>query len=124
VQVTEVGVRFDDGRQAPAADEYGRTPPQKIVTRQAFQLALVNGQTIRVLLDDFADDPIDPLRENPERLAELASDSAGVTSALRILEAVAADGRDWITFERQRLHRRMTRQHRMATPAAYPQLPG
>jgi hypothetical protein len=124
VQVTEVGVRFDDGRQAPAADEYGGTVSQKIVTRQAFQLALVNGQTIRVLLDDFAGQPIDHLRETPERLAELASDAAGVTSALRILEAVAADGRDWIALERQRLHRRMPRQHRMAAPAAYPQLSG
>jgi hypothetical protein len=95
VQVTEAGVRHDDGQLG-----------QKIVTRQVFQLALVNGQSIRVLLDDFADESIDYLWENPEKLAELALDAAGVTSALRVLEAIAADGREWIALERQRLRRR------------------
>ncbi|MEV6303249.1 hypothetical protein AB0M02_27820 [Actinoplanes sp. NPDC051861] len=123
VQVTEVGLRFDDGRETPVVDDYGRPLPQKIVTRQAFQLALVNGQTIRVLLDDFGDEPIDHVRESAERLAELASDAAGVTSALRILEAVAADGRDWIALERQRMYRRLPRQQRMPAPVTYPQLP-
>lgn len=108
VQVTEVGLRADD---------------QKIVTRQAFELALVNGQGIRVLLDDFADSSADPVLESPDRLAELASDAAGVTSALRILEAVAADGREWIALERQRMHRRLPPQ-RMPAPAVYPPLPG
>ncbi|BBH68667.1 hypothetical protein ACTI_53520 [Actinoplanes sp. OR16] len=109
VQVTEVGLRADE---------------QKIVTRQAFQLALVNGQSIRVLLDDFSDDAIDYLRENPDHLARLASDASGVTSALHILEAVAADGRDWITLERQRLTRRLPRQHQpMPSPVTHPQIP-
>jgi hypothetical protein len=95
VQVTEAGIRHDDGHLG-----------QKIVTRQVFQLALVNGQCIQVLLDDFANESIDYLWENPEKLAELALDAAGVTSALRVLEAIAADGREWIALERQRLRRR------------------
>ncbi|WP_433831409.1 hypothetical protein ACQP2E_13435 [Actinoplanes sp. CA-015351] len=109
VQVTEVGLRFGD---------------QKLVTRQAFQLALVNGHSIRVLLDDFSDESIDYLRENPDHLARLASDAAGVTSALHILEAVAADGRDWIALEQQRMHRRLPRQQPMPSPVTYPQIPG
>jgi hypothetical protein len=108
VQVTEVGLRVDE---------------QKLITRQAFQLALVNGHAIRVLLDDFGDESIDYLRENPDHLARLASDAAGVTSALHVLEAVAADGRDWIALERQRLHRRLPRQQQqqhMPAPVSYP----
>jgi hypothetical protein len=112
VQVTEVGRRFVDARS--------RT--QKIVNRQALRLSLVNGQTFDVLLDDFAEESIDHQLENAEHLAELASDAAGVTSALRILEAVAADGREWIILERQRLYRRRPRQ-RAAAPTAYPPLP-
>ncbi|WP_127501665.1 hypothetical protein [Actinoplanes solisilvae] len=96
VQVSEVGLRQDDGHLG-----------QKIVTRQVFLLALVNGQSIQVKLDDFADESIACLWENPERLAELALDASGVTSALRVLEAIAADGRDWIALERQRLRRRI-----------------
>ncbi|MEU4422505.1 hypothetical protein AB0F81_17895 [Actinoplanes sp. NPDC024001] len=113
VQVTEVGRRYVDAR----------SQVQKIVTRQAFRLSLVNGQAFDVLLDDFAEESIDRMLEDPEQLARLASDAAGVTSALRILEAVAADGRDWIALEQQRLHRRRPRQ-RTAAPAVYPPLPG
>ncbi|WP_328471244.1 hypothetical protein OHA21_06730 [Actinoplanes sp. NBC_00393] len=83
--------------------------------RQAFQLGLISNQTIEVLLDDFAGEPLEQFGEDAEQLAELASDAAGVTSALRVLEAVAADGRDWIALERQRLYRRMPRQQRMPT---------
>ncbi|MEU4695203.1 hypothetical protein [Actinoplanes sp. NPDC023714] len=109
VQVTEVGLRAGD---------------EKVVTRQAFQLALVDGHAIRVLLDDFTDDAIDYVSENPDHLSRLASDASGVTSALHILEAVAADGRDWIALERRRLNRRLPRQQPMPSPVTYPQIPG
>ncbi|MEU4560976.1 hypothetical protein AB0F72_21565 [Actinoplanes sp. NPDC023936] len=109
VRVTEVGLRVDD---------------QKLVSRQAFQLSLNNGERIRVLLDDFADEPIDDYRESADHLARLASDAAGVTSATHILEAVAAEGREWIALERQRLHRRLPRQQPpMPSPVTYSQLP-
>jgi hypothetical protein len=46
-----------------------------------------------------------------------------VTSALRILEAVAADGRDWIMLERRRLHRRIPSARQMPPRGAVVELP-
>jgi hypothetical protein len=123
VRVSEVGVRYDDGQRRVVSEEQAYALPQKIVTHQAFALTLVNGQTIRVLLDTFQGELLD-LRETAEQLAALALDAAGVTSALRILEAVAADGRDWILLERRRLHRRVPAARQMPPRGTVVELPG
>jgi hypothetical protein len=47
----------------------------------------------------------DEQREDREALEELAMDTSGAISALRTLESVAADGREWIAREKERLRR-------------------
>ncbi len=123
VRVSEVGVRYDDGQRRVLSEEQAYAAPQKIVTHQAFTLTLVNGQHIRVLLDSFQGELLDQRRETAEHLADLALDAAGVTSALRILEAIAADGRDWIMLERQRLHRRIPAARQMPSRVEVAELP-
>lgn len=123
VRVSEVSVRYDNGQARVVTDEQAHLAPQKLIVRQAFELTLVNSQHIRVLLDGFQDELLDRRWEDADRLAELASDAAGVASALRILEAVAADGRDWIALERQRLRRRAPHDQPLAAPRPRPELP-
>jgi hypothetical protein len=100
-QVVEVGVR-----QGMSIDNQHTTDGQVASTiSQAFQLSLVNGQKITVLAENF-DDIIDETRENRAYLRHLALDTSGIASAQYILEAVAAEGREWIQRELERRERR------------------
>ncbi|HEU5024678.1 MAG TPA: hypothetical protein VFV01_07110 [Spirillospora sp.] len=112
-RVHEVGVRFDAGRRRVVVidDESGdREPPKDIdslILSQAFRLSLVDGQRIHIVVENFDHGFLDRLREDQDRLFELALDTSGVKSALRVLESVAAEGREWLAQERLRRTRRM-----------------
>jgi hypothetical protein len=114
-KVREVGVRFDDGRPRVVSDD-DRTVRDKVIRREALELALVDGERIRVLVDHFGAETIDRLQESPEDLAGLAKDSSGVSGALRVLEAVAAEGREWIALEISRMYRRAPRRRSRPLP--------
>ena len=110
-RVAEVGVRFDSGRRSVVAmdDRPEDTKPPKdvdsLIFSRAFQLSLVDGQRIDVVVENFDHGFFDPIRENVESLFDLVLDSSGVNEALRIFESVAAEGRDWLVEERMRRSR-------------------
>ncbi|SDM31440.1 hypothetical protein SAMN05421874_15310 [Nonomuraea maritima] len=106
-RVTEVGVRFEQGHRRVMAREEIRSQEQHaLVLRRAFRLSLVNSQHIDVLVDNY-EHGLHDRRENIRFLAALALDTSGVTGALRILEAVSAEGREWLAHERARRQRRL-----------------
>jgi hypothetical protein len=114
--VLELGMRIDEHHR-PDADGSASQPSKKdddkggagdtLVLSRTFRLSLVNNQLISVRVENFDEGLIDRLKENRRHLLELALDVAGVNGALRILESVAAEGRDWIERERRRRDRRL-----------------
>jgi hypothetical protein len=85
----------------------GMPDAEKPASPQEFRLNLNNMQAVHVPVGNFDEGLIDRVMEDTEYLLELARDTSGVTSALRILEAVAAEGSEWVRQERQRRRRRM-----------------
>ncbi len=107
-RVAEVGVRFEQGhRRVMAREEIRPHEQQALILSRAFRLSLVNGQHLDVLVDNYEEGLFDRVREDINFLAALALDTSGVTGALRILEAVSAEGREWLIHERARRKRRL-----------------
>jgi hypothetical protein len=110
-QVAELGIRFDGGRRQiillDEDDSYRSDKVESIILSQGFRLSFVNGRDINVVVENFDDGLIDRLREDPNRLFELSLDASGVAGALRVLEAIAAEGKEWIAQERARRGRRI-----------------
>ncbi|TWP52712.1 hypothetical protein FKR81_10465 [Lentzea tibetensis] len=108
-QVLEVGIKFaGEERQVLVFGEDGVEITDKTdnyVRSKAFRLRLVNDDEITVVMENF-EGLVDKAVEDKKKLAELALENSGVTSALRILESVAAEGREWIEKERERRERR------------------
>ncbi|KAB2342190.1 hypothetical protein [Actinomadura rudentiformis] len=99
-RVTEIGLRFDDGHREiilPRADrdENRRDAPSTFILFQEFRLSLVSGNEISITVENL-DEWI--LQDDQNHVP----DNSEFTGALRILEAVAADGRDWIERARKR----------------------
>jgi hypothetical protein len=108
--VGEVSVHLDAGKRTVKKVENGaaaRTDNDKLTFAHALQLSLNNGSTTFVLIENFDQGLLDRLREDVRYLEELARDAAGVTGALRILEAIAAEGAAWVDEERRRRERRL-----------------
>ncbi len=107
-RVAEVSVQFaGNRRQVVLANNNVRVTHDHtaLVFSQALWLSLVNGQEITVLVENF--DGLTDAAETKSYLTRLALDASGVASALHILEAVAAEGREWIQRERERRERRL-----------------
>lgn len=108
--VNEVGVRFagrkrkvvllDAGTDTETSDE--PDPAGALVLRQSFRLTLVTRQYIDVLIENYQFWAATLDGEDEARLFALAMETSGVSTAMRILEAVAVEGRDWIRQERTR----------------------
>ena len=111
ITVTELGVRFDDGRREVILldenDPNHDRDVKSLILAQGFRLSLTSGEDIMAVVENFDDGFLDRMREDPDRLYELAFDTSGVAAALRVLEAVAAEGREWIHHERARRSRRI-----------------
>lgn len=111
-EVAEVGVRIDGKRrqivESDNGDSKSNDGSQKLMLAQALRLTLNSTQSIHVIVENFDEGLIDRMREDARYLSELACDTSGVTSALRILEAVAAEGDEWVRQERARRNRRLT----------------
>jgi hypothetical protein len=107
-RVAEVAVLSKHGhRRIVAREEIPPNERQPPPLSRAFRLSLVNAQHIDVLVDNYETGPFDHLRENVTFLTALALDTSGVTGALRILEAVSAEGREWLAHEQARRRRRL-----------------
>lgn len=110
-QVTEVGIRFAGERRHIVVfkddDIAAVTDPREgMVVSRALRLSLKNSHDINLVIENF-EGLSDQEVEDRGNLEELALGSSGVTSALYILEAVAAEGPGWITEERRRRDRRL-----------------
>lgn len=114
--VTQRSIRIDNLRsaarasmpEAAAADlrQSADLNRGELVFARSFRLALVNNDLFSVRVENFDEGLVDRVREDPRTLLDLALDSAGITAALHILEAVAAEGKDWIERELRRRSRR------------------
>jgi len=105
-QVAEVSVQFAGSRrQVKLVNRNNITHDQAaLVFSQAFWLSLVNSQEIVVVVENF--NGVADQTENKNHLMRLALETSGITTALYILEAVAAEGPEWIRRERERRTRR------------------
>jgi hypothetical protein len=111
VRVIEVGVKFAGERRhivvikdndlAAVTDER-----QGLVVSRALWLSLANRDDIQLVLENF-DGLSDEESEDRDQLEELALGASGAAGAVRILQSVAGEGRDWIARQRQRRDRRL-----------------
>ncbi|WP_433212960.1 hypothetical protein [Microtetraspora malaysiensis] len=67
---------------------------------RTFELALVNGQEIRVRVSPEAEEI--QQGENPGAVSDVMLDAAGLHHTLHVLEGIAAEGKEWILQERRR----------------------
>ncbi|MGP4100939.1 hypothetical protein [Nonomuraea sp. KM90] len=67
-----------------------------------FELTLTNGEPIKVKVTDPPTDVTKHEDETPLGASQRTLDTAGLDNALHVLEGVAAEGKEWITFERRR----------------------
>lgn len=110
-EVAEVGVRIDGSRKEVVRSneeaKSRRANSEKLVFSQEFTLTLNSMQAVHVMVGNCDQGLIDRVLEDAKYLFELARDTSGVTAALRILEAIAAEGNDWVKQERLRRRRRI-----------------
>jgi hypothetical protein len=69
--------------------------------RTTFELTLVNGHPVEVPVTESRPIPVGP-EEDSRTVANASLDAAGLENTLHVLEGVAAEGKQWITYERQR----------------------
>lgn len=111
-RAAEVGISYDEGRRKVILPEKNEDRPRgsddrSLILSQGLQLRFTNGDIIDVVAENFDAGFLDRMREDPNRLVELAVDTSGLRGASRILEAVAAEGKEWIVQERARRKRRL-----------------
>lgn len=92
--VTETGLRATRG------EGEGTREVERLRSRR-FCLTLVNGRDITVVAETFRN-ASDSMLEDESELFLVASQTSGIDAALPILEAVAAEGSDWIAREQER----------------------
>lgn len=115
-RVTEVGFRFDEGHRAVLLPENGqqddvataRDNSTEFIFYQIFRLSLDNGQHIEITVENLDAWLLRLLNDDKEAAQEWAPDSSDLIGALRVLEAVAAEGREWIIQAKERRLRRLT----------------
>lgn len=81
-----------------------RDPAVVSLKRREFRLKLVNGEMIAKVAENLAVSK-DAAVDDTDELERLVVQTSGFDSALRVLEAVATEGRDWITRDRERKRR-------------------
>ena len=101
-------------------NEWHVTDKESLVIRRSFLLSLVDSDSIPVEVDNYEgllDDTPGDDKEDKAHLDEISRESSGVAGALQILEAVAAEGREWIAKERERRNRHWQEWHEWKTSA-------
>jgi hypothetical protein len=104
-EVAEVGVRYADGWRPQIVGDLSTLRQDESVRRRALRLNLMSGQQISVVVEGF-EGLSDTDLETPAALQNLAFEVSGIAGALHVLEAVCAEGRDWIAREQERRRRR------------------
>lgn len=105
-RVSEVGIRYSNNERfiVEPGEQQGALEIEKVRSR-ALRLTLVSRQEITVVAANFAG-LTDADQEQEAELVRIALLTSGIEGALNILEAVAAEGADWITREQERRERR------------------
>ncbi|GGT43935.1 hypothetical protein ACFFV7_33160 [Nonomuraea spiralis] len=67
-----------------------------------FELTLTNGDPIKVKVTDPPTEVTEIEDKDPQGASQVTLGTAGLGNALHVLEGVAAEGKEWIAFERQR----------------------
>jgi hypothetical protein len=67
-----------------------------------FELTLTNGDPIKVKVTDPPTDVTETEDKDPQGASQRTLNTAGLGNALHVLEGIAAEGKEWIAFERQR----------------------
>ncbi|WP_410636415.1 hypothetical protein [Amycolatopsis sp. cmx-4-83] len=105
-RVAEVGVRYADGwRYQILNGDQATLLQSESLRRRALRLSLISGEQISVVAESF-DGLTDSSLESGTALQRIALEVSGISGALHVLEAVSAEGRDWISRERERRRRR------------------
>jgi hypothetical protein len=73
-----------------------------LIFARALRISLVEKEPIDIIVENFDRGFLDRLRENKAALRELALDNSGVAGALRLLNTIAREGRDWLRLQRER----------------------
>ncbi|MFI5610688.1 hypothetical protein [Amycolatopsis sp. NPDC051903] len=116
-RVSEVGIRYaDKKRYLVRPDDAGLYLDKHTVRKRAFRLRLVDGEEISVVVETYRRQVDVTEQEDAAALNRFALEAAGVVGALHVLEAVAAEGRDWIAREQERRRRRSDDWRRGARP--------
>lgn len=107
--VLGVPAKQQSGGETPSSVGADRKPSRPVTTyHDIFKIVLVSSESIRVfaeMVDEFDDEGQDE-SEWDELLAR-ALDSSGVSGALRMMEAITADGTEWLTSRQSRQRRRL-----------------
>ncbi|WP_131735513.1 hypothetical protein [Actinomadura roseirufa] len=103
-------IEFDSGRRvvtladgSETAEERGRDP---LVLGRAIVISLVGGEKFQIVVENLDEGFLDRVREDKEKLFELAIDHSGISGVLYYLDAISVEGREWIDQERNRRARR------------------
>jgi hypothetical protein len=94
-------VKLDDGTET--TEERSRDP---LVFGRAVVMSLVGGESFQIVVENLDEGFLDRVREDKEKLFELAIDHSGISSVLYYLEAISVEGREWLEQERRRRARR------------------
>ncbi|WP_208636084.1 hypothetical protein [Amycolatopsis thailandensis] len=103
--VVEVGIRFADNRRyVVRGDDPAHLGAVSVRSRE-FRLSLLSSEDITVLVEG-AGGLTDVTMEDESVVLQTSLMASGIAGALHVLEAVAAEGRDWIVREQERRRRR------------------
>lgn len=102
--VRETGVRVANHQGVQQPDEHDAPLQNERLRSRSFRLTLVSGEKLSVVTESFRNLSDDEL-EDADELLKLALRTSGIEGALHVLEAVAAEGPNWIGHERERRRR-------------------
>ncbi|MEU5876419.1 hypothetical protein [Spirillospora sp. NPDC047279] len=112
-RVIEGGFRFDDGERQPLLPQPGergrqreKKDPSSLVFYQYFRLTLTSRETVEITVENLDGWISQWLEGSQDEVPEIPVNT-DLDGALRLLEAVAADGREWIAQARARQKQRL-----------------
>jgi hypothetical protein len=68
---------------------------------KTLELTLVNSHSIKTPITGAPPQSLEP-GEDPRTITQVSLDAAGLYNTLHVLEGIAAEGKEWITYERER----------------------
>jgi hypothetical protein len=107
-KAAQITHRYDGARRIIVDDNEAAPAQGRPVRSNGMQVLISTGWPITVVLERFTDGYFNRAVEDLNQLKDNALDSSGLAAALRILEPVGAEGRQWLALDRLRRSRRLT----------------